>query len=42
MIVDATKPLDRPFEARIVVPQEALDRVDIDRLIPADQLARSV
>jgi UbiD family decarboxylase len=42
MIVDATKPLDRPFEARIEVPEEAMRRIDIDRLIPAEQLARSV
>lgn len=42
MIVDATKPLDRPFEARTAVPRDALDRVHIERLIPPDQLARSV
>jgi UbiD family decarboxylase len=42
MIVDATRPLDRPFEARIEVPQDALERIDLERVIPRDQLARSV
>jgi 2,5-furandicarboxylate decarboxylase 1 len=42
MIVDATRPLDRPFEARIGVPEDVMRRVDVDRLIPADQLRRSV
>lgn len=35
MIIDATKPLRRPFEARIQVPDDAMKRVDIDRLIPS-------
>jgi 2,5-furandicarboxylate decarboxylase 1 len=42
MIVDATRPLSRPFEARIAVPEEAMRRIDIDRLIGRDQLERSV
>jgi len=40
MIIDATKPLDRPFESRIAVPEEALARVDLDRLIPPDVQGR--
>lgn len=35
MIIDATRPLRRPFEARIQVPEDAMKRVDIDRLIPS-------
>ncbi len=42
MIVDATKPLGHPFEARIEVPAEAMERIDIDRLIGRDRLERSV
>ncbi len=40
MIVDATKPVRRPFEARIEVPQDAMTRVDLERLIPPEQLSR--
>jgi metal-sulfur cluster biosynthetic enzyme len=40
MIVDATRPVVRPFEARIEVPLEAVNAVDPERLIPAEQLAR--
>ena len=29
MIVDATKPVQRPFSERILVPREAQDRVPI-------------
>ena len=42
MIVDATKPLGRPVEARIEVPAEAMARIDVDRLIGRDRLERSV
>lgn len=42
MIVDATKPVQRPFSERIVVPQEAQDRVPIADyvrdVVPADRL----
>ncbi len=41
MIVDATRPVRRPFESRIEVPADAMQRVDIDRMIPADQLSRT-
>ncbi len=40
MIIDATKPVRRPFEARIEVPREVVDATDLARLIARDQLAR--
>jgi 2,5-furandicarboxylate decarboxylase 1 len=40
MIVDATKPVRRPFEARLDIPKDALDRTVLENLIPPDQLAR--
>ena len=30
MIVDATKPVSRPFEERVRVPAAALERIDLD------------
>ncbi|MDE3078331.1 MAG: UbiD family decarboxylase, partial [Chloroflexota bacterium] len=39
MIIDATRPVRRPFEARVDVPRAAVDKVDLHGLIPADQLA---
>jgi UbiD family decarboxylase len=35
MIIDATKPLNRPFEARIQIPAEAMRRVELANWIPA-------
>jgi len=40
MIVDATRPVRRPFEARIEVPREAVAAADLTRLIPAQELTR--
>lgn len=40
MIVDATRPVRRPFEARIEVPREVVEATDLGRLIPRAQLAR--
>jgi UbiD family decarboxylase len=40
MIVDATRPVRRPFEARIEVPADAMARVDLEGLIPPEQLGR--
>lgn len=40
LIVDATIPLGHPFEARIEVPKDAVAAVDLQRLIPPEQLAR--
>jgi 2,5-furandicarboxylate decarboxylase 1 len=39
MIIDATRPVRRPFEARIEVPEEALRRVRLEELISPDELA---
>ena len=33
MIIDATKPVDRPFARRVNVPDEALKRVRLDEFI---------
>jgi 2,5-furandicarboxylate decarboxylase 1 len=36
MIVDATKPVHRPYEERVRVPRAALERIDLDEyLAPA-------
>jgi 2,5-furandicarboxylate decarboxylase 1 len=40
MIIDATRPVRRPFETRIEVPKDVVARTDLKRLIPADQLGR--
>jgi len=40
MIIDATRPVRRPFEARIDVPREVVDRTDLEQLIGREQLAR--
>ncbi len=40
MIIDATRPVKRPFEARIQVPADAIDRVPLERVVPPDQLRR--
>jgi 2,5-furandicarboxylate decarboxylase 1 len=34
LIVDATMPTDRPFAARVNVPEEALKRVKLDQYVP--------
>jgi len=40
MIIDATRPVRRPFESRIEIPADAMERVRLERLIPEDQLRR--
>lgn len=40
MIIDATRPVRRPFESRIQVPADAIDRVPLERVVPPDQLGR--
>jgi UbiD family decarboxylase len=40
MIIDATRPVRRPFETRIEVPREVVERTRLDKLIAAEQLAR--
>ena len=40
LIIDATKPVRRPFASRVEVPKEALDRVRPEDFIPAEILER--
>jgi hypothetical protein len=40
MIVDATKPLDRPFSPVSKCPEEALARVRLEDFVPGDVLHR--
>ena len=40
LIVDATKPVRRPFPARVEVPKEALDAVRLEDYIPPEILER--
>ncbi len=40
MIIDATKPVRRPFEARLDIPRDVLERTVLEKLIPPKQLAR--
>lgn len=40
MIVDATRPLGRPFEARVEVPRAAVEAVDLQALLGSEQLRR--
>lgn len=40
LIIDATKPVRRPFASRVEVPAEALDRVRLEDFIPPEILER--
>ena len=40
LVVDATKPAGRPFEERIEVPPEVVERVDLARLVAPEHLRR--
>lgn len=40
MIIDATRPVRRPFEARVEVPREVVERVDLGRLARPEDLRR--
>ncbi len=40
MIIDATRLVRRPFEARIEVPRPVVEATDLAGLIPRDQLVR--
>ncbi len=40
MIIDATKPVDRPFARKVNVPDEALDRIRLEDFIDRKVLAR--
>ena len=35
MIIDATRPVQRPYAARLSIPKDAMERVDIEDFIPA-------
>ena len=41
MMLDCTRPIRRPFESRIEVPRDAVDAVELERLVPPDQLLAS-
>ncbi|NIO08419.1 MAG: UbiD family decarboxylase [Deltaproteobacteria bacterium] len=40
MIVDATRPVQRPYEARVEVPKKALDKTRLEDFIPPDLIDR--
>jgi UbiD family decarboxylase len=40
LIVDATMPTDRPFAARVNIPEEALQRVKLEEYIPEASLKK--
>jgi hypothetical protein len=40
MIIDATKPVRRPFPSRVEVPKEALAHVRLEDYIPPEILER--
>ena len=40
MIIDATRPVQRPFAARVEVPKEALAKTRLENFIPRQQLDR--
>ena len=40
MIIDATRPTQRPFEARVEVPKKALDSTRLDDFIPRNIIDR--
>jgi 2,5-furandicarboxylate decarboxylase 1 len=40
MIIDATRPLGRPFSERVRVPDTALERVKLENLCSAEELAK--
>ena len=40
MIIDATKPLGRPFAERVRVPDESLERIKLENLVSQDELEK--
>ena len=40
MIIDATRPLQRPFEARVEVPKTAMAKTRLEDFIPRNVLDR--
>jgi 2,5-furandicarboxylate decarboxylase 1 len=41
LVIDATKPVNRPFEIRVRVPQEVLDRIHLTDYIPKEILEKA-
>jgi 2,5-furandicarboxylate decarboxylase 1 len=40
MIIDATKPVQRPYEARVSVPKAAMEKIRLEDFIPRAVLER--
>ena len=40
MIIDASRPVQRPFAARVSVPKDAMDRVSLKEYIPREVMDR--
>ena len=40
MIIDATKPVQRPYEARVAVPKTAMEKTRLEDFIPRPVLDR--
>jgi hypothetical protein len=40
MIIDATKPIQRPYEARVAVPKSAMEKTRLEDFIPRPVLDR--
>ncbi len=40
MIIDATRSVQRPFAARVAVPKDAMDRVNLKEFIPREVMDR--
>jgi hypothetical protein len=40
MIIDATKPVQRPYEARVAVPKAAMEKTRLEDFIPRPVLDR--
>jgi hypothetical protein len=40
MIIDATKPVQRPYEARVAVPKTAMEKTRLEDFIPRAVLER--
>lgn len=38
VIIDATRPVSRPFETRVSIPREVYDRIDLTSFIPQERL----
>ncbi|MDO8690983.1 MAG: hypothetical protein Q7R39_13395 [Dehalococcoidia bacterium] len=41
MVIDATKPLDRPFSLVIDIPKDALEKCSLEKYLSQEALERS-